>query len=194
MTNKLEKWQTGDMKAFETLFLEFKGLVFKNAVFMAGNKAEAEDILQEVFINVWRSRQDFDPEKGKFVTWLYKITLNQCISNHRKKRPDSLSLDEELLNFPDSIKTDLIEENLINKMEYEKLMEELTQMDNKHKQVLILRYFNDLSYSEIAEILEIPLGTVKSRIFIAVRLLRERMQMEIKQNCVDTIQGECYEM
>jgi RNA polymerase sigma-70 factor (ECF subfamily) len=186
MTNIKEKWQTGDMKAFEALFLEFKGLVFKNAVFMTGNRTEAEDILQEVFIKVWRSRQDFDPEKGKFVTWLYKITLNQCISNHRKKRPDSLSLDEELLNFPDSIKTDLIEENLINKMEYEKLMEELTQMDNKHKQVLILRYFNDLSYSEIAEILEIPLGTVKSRIYIAVRLLRERMQMEMKYNCVDT--------
>jgi RNA polymerase sigma-70 factor (ECF subfamily) len=94
-------------------------------------------------------------------------------------------LDDELLSFSDSIKTDLIEENLINKMEYEKLMEELTLMDNKHKQVLILRYFNDLSYSEIAEILEIPLGTVKSRIYIAVRLLRERMQRDMTNNCVD---------
>ncbi|MDD4924072.1 MAG: RNA polymerase sigma factor [Dehalococcoidales bacterium] len=186
MTKKLEKWQIGDMKAFEALFLEFKGLVFKNAIFMTGNRVEAEDILQEVFIKVWRSRHDFNPEKGKFVTWLYKITLNQCISNHRKKRPDSLSLDDELLSLSDSIKTDFIEENLINKMEYEKLMRELNQLDNKHKQVLILRYFNDLSYSEIAEILEIPLGTVKSRIFIAVRLLRERMQMEMKYNCVDT--------
>jgi RNA polymerase sigma-70 factor (ECF subfamily) len=182
MKKAVEKWQTGDIKAFEALFLEFKGMVFKNAALITGNKAEAEDVLQEVFIKVWRSRNDFNPQKGKFVTWLYRITLNQCISNYRKKRFDSLPLDENLLPFADSITNNPLEEDLINKMEYEKLVKELSKMANKHKHVLVLRYFNDLSYNEIAEILEIPLGTVKSRIYTASKFLRKQMQTRGRRN------------
>ena len=81
----IRKWQKGDMKAFELLFLKYEGLVFKNAMLMTGNREQAEDVLQDVFIAVWNSRRSFNPKKAKFNTWLHKITMNRCIDSHRRE-------------------------------------------------------------------------------------------------------------
>ena len=86
MEDSVKKWQSGDGDAFDELFHKYKWLVFKNALIITGNRNEAEDILQEVFIKVWKSRRTFNEEKGKFVSWLYRITINQSINRHRKKK------------------------------------------------------------------------------------------------------------
>lgn len=174
MADLINKWQTGDMSAFEALFQQYKGLVFKNAILMTGNREEAEDILQDVFMTVWKSRHTFNPTKGKFVTWLYRITVNQSIDRQRRKQPASLSLEETNLDLPNANYQESPEEAIASKLEHERLANAVNHLDGKHRPVLVLRYFNGLSYREIAEVLDIPLGTVKSRIHQALKSLRRQ--------------------
>ena len=169
----MEKWQTGDMDAFEALFRQHERLVFSNAYLITGSKEEAEDVLQEVFFSVWKSRHTFNPEKGKLTTWLHRITVNQCMRRQRKKQPAVRSLDS--LEPRERQRLEGREEVLVNYQKYDRLLEAMNSLDSKHRSVLVLRYFNDLSYDEVAQALSIPLGTVKSRINQALRSLREQV-------------------
>ena len=176
---QLEKWQTDDMEAFEALFHQYKELVLRTAMLITSNLQEAEDILQDVFMNVWRARHTFDSTKGKFTTWLYRITINQSISRCRQKRPNLMSLEGTEHDPVSVISSDSPEKSLEINWEYERLIEALNLLNNKHRIILILRYFNNLSISEIAQVLDIPVGTVKSRVFNALKTLRGQMDVPI---------------
>ena len=149
---------------------------------MTGSKEEAEDILQEVFVSVWKSRHTFDPMKAKITTWLHRITVNRCAGKHRKKRLAFSSLEQRRFDVPDMNHQELPEEVLVSKWEYERLIKALDSLDRKHRPVLVLRYFNDLPYHEIAQIMGIPLGTVKSRINKALRTLREQLSVQQRES------------
>ena len=171
-----EKWQTGDMAAFEALFRGYQKLVFKTAYLITGNRDRAQDVLQEVFIAVWNSRRSYDPNKGKLTTWLHRITVNQCSKGNTRTDPAIVPLENTEIDAlgtggsrPDDI--------LVSKLEYEKLLKAMDTLDTKHRSVLVLRYFNDLSYQEIAESLGIPLGTVKSRINHSLHCLKEQVTL-----------------
>ena len=178
MVDLIEKWQSGDMGAFEALFHQYKKLVFRTAYLLTGRREEAEDILQAVFVSVWKSRHTFNPNKGKLTTWLHRITVNHCIGGQRKKQPVFLSLEERRPHFPDMKRQEQPEEVLVSKWEYERLIKAMNSLDSKHRSVLVLRYFNDLSYGEIAQVVDIPLGTVKSRINQAFKSLREQLGIQ----------------
>ena len=181
MTDLIEKWQSGDMGAFEALFQQYNGLVFKSAYLMTNNKEEAEDILQEVFVTVWKRRNTFNPAKGKLTTWLHRITVNQSAMKHRRKQPVCLSLEkmtEEGFRLQQAENSELPDEALAVKQEHGKLIKALNSLDDKHCPVLVLRYFNELTYDEIGKVLSIPLGTVKSRINQALKSLRRQLQGE----------------
>jgi RNA polymerase sigma-70 factor (ECF subfamily) len=161
------EWQSGDASAFETLYQQYKNLVFKNAYLITGSREDSQDILQEVFVSVWRSRQTFNPDKGNLTTWLHRITINKCLEKQRKKKLTFASL--EKVDLPQTQSSD---EVLVNRQEYERLIEAMNSLNTKHRVVLVLRYFNDMSYEEIAQTVGVPLGTVKSRINQALKLLR----------------------
>ncbi|MDD5094171.1 MAG: RNA polymerase sigma factor [Dehalococcoidia bacterium] len=173
MADLVERWQSGDEEAFEAFFHQYKNLVFKTALLMGSDGQEAEDVLQEVFINAWNSRRSFDPKKGKLTTWLYRITVNQSISKHRKKSTVSTSLD--MIQGEGFNPVSSSEEDSPDNLENLRLMRAVDSMNDKHRPVLVLRYFNDLSYSEIAQTLNIPLGTVKSRLNEAMKNLRRKL-------------------
>jgi len=174
-THKLiRRWQRGDSQAFELLFLKYEGLVFRSAVLMTGNRQQAEDVLQDVFTSVWDARGSYNPKKAKFITWLHRITVNRCIDNHRRQKlrqpcPESDAF--EMVADSD----DLPEEEVINKLECQRLLQAVSRLDDRHRPALVLRYFHDLPYRDIAEILDIPLGTVKPRIHNALGLLRQEL-------------------
>ena len=171
----MEKWQTGDMGAFEALFRQYERLVFRTAYLITGSRETAEDALQEVFVSVWKSRHTYDPSRGKLTTWLHRITVNQCSKKKPEKTPVTVSVEEKGVDLPEMQQRLQPEEVVINKLEYDRLLRAMDKLDRKHRSVLVLRYFNDLSYQEIAQALEIPLGTVKSRLNQSLRYLKEQM-------------------
>jgi RNA polymerase sigma factor (sigma-70 family) len=168
------KWQHGDVSAFETLYWQYEKLVFRTAYLITGSKEAAEDVLQEVFISAWKSRHTYDPNKGKLSTWLHRITVNQCSREKAKTAPGISSLEEKGVALP-GMNHSQPEDIVVSKLEYDRLLKAMGKLDTKHRSVLVLRYFNDLSYQEIAEALEIPLGTVKSRLNQSLRYLKEQM-------------------
>jgi RNA polymerase sigma factor (sigma-70 family) len=171
----MEKWRTGDVSAFEVLFRQYEKLVFRTAYLITGSKETAEDALQEVFVSVWRSRHTYDPGKGKLSTWLYRITVNQCSKKKGGKTPATVPFEEKGIDLPEMKHQSQPEDILVSKQEYDRLLRAMDKLDARHRSVLVLRYFNDLSYQEIAEALEIPLGTVKSRLNQSLRHLKEQM-------------------
>jgi RNA polymerase sigma-70 factor (ECF subfamily) len=187
MEDMIEKWQEGDISAFEFLFRQYKGLIYKNALLLTDNREDAEDVLQEVFISAWKARRQYDSKKGSAATWLRKITINLCL-NRRQKREVTTTLDgEDVDNITAGSETPL-EEGLIIKDEYAKMLEAIRNLDDKHRAVIILRYFNDLSYKEIADLLSIPLGTVRSRIYTALTLIKDTAK--ISYNDTETIENK----
>ena len=174
----------GDISAFESLFRQYQTMVFKTAYLMVGDEEEAKDVLQEVFITVWKSRNTFDPAKGKLSTWLHRIVVNQCLMRHRKKQPVAVSLEEARdsgFDLPETRNAELPEELSMSRWEYQRLMAAIDSLNGKYRPVFILRYFNDLSYDEIAQVMGIPLGTVKSRLNSAIKTLRRVLVNEEKE-------------
>ena len=164
---------------FEKIFEQYKNLVFKTAYLVVGDVQEAEDVLQEVFIKFYKSSGSIDSAKGGYGPWLYRVTVNHCISDKRRKRfPISNPREEEGFegpyDFPEKNEQSIVELAIRNQ-EIEELWKVVKELNVKHRAVLALRYFNDLSYEEIAKIMNIPLGTVKSRLNIAISLVRKAM-------------------
>jgi RNA polymerase sigma-70 factor (ECF subfamily) len=166
----LGQWQKGRVSAFETLFLRYKDLVIRTAWSMVGERSEAEDILQMVFIKVYEHREKFKGDEIGFRRWLHRITINLSIDILRKKR-SCLYLDElkekgfePVYNVSDS------------RLEVgEELWQTLDSLDDKQRSVVVFRYLHELSYEEIAKTLGIPLGTVKSRLNTAMKTMRKKL-------------------
>ena len=161
--------QSGDREAFAILFEQYKNLVYKTAYLMLGESTEAEDALQEIFVQVYKSLSGFDPGKAKFTTWLYRVTFNYCLNHRRKRRPITLPLED----IAPALKCEFPGAQLA---EEEILQQAIGTLTDKQRAVVILRYFWDLPYAEIAQILEVPLGTVKSRIDLALKTLRKVLE------------------
>jgi RNA polymerase sigma-70 factor, ECF subfamily len=158
--------------AVSGLFEKYKNLVYKTAYLMYGNQEEAEEALQEVFLQVYRFLPGYDPAKGAMTTWLHRITINYCL-RHRQKQTISLeSLDDLDVVAPG----ESIEARLQASLDAQSIRDAILTLSGKLRAVIILRYFWDLSYKEISEVLSIPLGTVKSRIDLALKTLGTSFQ------------------
>lgn len=176
----IRRSQAGDEEAFAALFHKYKNLVYKTAYLMLGNADEAEDALQEVFVQMYESLSTFQPSKGAFTTWLHRITVNHCLNRRRKRRLFTLSLDEvsptSLAGHSPSPESRLAEE--------ETVQQALNRLSEKQRTVAILRYHWELSYAEIAQILDVPVGTVKSRLNLALKTLRKELETATKGTLV----------
>jgi len=159
--------QAGDREAFAVLFEQYKNLVYKTACLILGDAHEAEDALQEVFLLVHKSLTTFDARKGAFTTWLHRITLNFCLNHRRRKNHHALEdvQPSPATHFPGA---QLAEEDA--------LWRATRSLSDKQQAVVILRYYWELPYAEIASILEVPLGTVKSRLDLALKTLRKILE------------------
>lgn len=161
----IQRSQQGDGDAFAVVYDQYKNLVYRTAFLMLGHTGEAEDALQEVFLKVYRSLASYDPRKGAFSTWLYRITANHCINVYRSEDPDPLPLEAAGGEAPDELSLD-----------GELLAAALGKLSVRLRAVIVLRYYADLSYAEIGEALDLPLGTVKSRLNAALAALRREVR------------------
>ncbi|MRR14252.1 sigma-70 family RNA polymerase sigma factor [archaeon] len=160
--------QAGDPNAFALLFDKYKNLVFRTALLMLNDAGEAEDALQEVFLRVYRFLPTYQSDKGAFTTWLHKITVNHCLNQLRKRSLPFLPLDlihEKKNSMKDSLVLEQIDQN-------EDIRRGLQKLSPKLRAVLVLSFYWGLTYSEMAQALDIPIGTVQSRMNQALKNLR----------------------
>ncbi|HEX6923772.1 MAG TPA: RNA polymerase sigma factor [Bacillales bacterium] len=167
----IERAKQGDLDAFRALVEKYFPVVERFAYQIGNPASQIDDITQEVFLRVYRFLNTFS--KGKFSTWLYQITLNISRDNMRKNKRDQEKM-EKLYREPSPAVVE-VEGQLLKKDEYRHLHGLITELDDKYKIPLILFYFQEKKYDEIAEILSIPLATVKTRISRARRKLKEAL-------------------
>ena len=184
----IRKAKQGDMLAFEELILEHEKIVYNVALRMMNHSEDARDISQEVFLKAYRSLSNFD-ERSAFSTWLYRITHNTCIDEMRKRKgKQTYSLEEELESEDGAMQrqvadeSDTPEESLLREEQKSEILQALDTLSEEHKAAIILRDVKGLAYEEIAEILELSLGTVKSRINRARNQLKNEILKIREQN------------
>jgi RNA polymerase sigma-70 factor, ECF subfamily len=176
--------QQGDRQAFEALVRQYQRRVFRVAMGMLRNEEDAMEIAQEAFIKAHRNLERFKGDSA-FYTWLYRITSNLCIDFLRRKRGEQVEYDDGILR--ESAEMDAEElapaapapapgRAVLDKELGEKLQEALAGLSEAHRQILLLREVEGLSYEELSETLGIKKGTVMSRLFHA----RKNMQAHLK--------------
>lgn len=148
---------------------------------MLGNRHEAEDMAQETFIRAYVNIKSFNQDR-KFSTWLFRIATNLCIDRIRKKKPDYY-LDAEVAGTEGltmysqlSSETQLPEKELESLELQETVQKEILKLPEKYRSAIILKYIEDLSLNEISEILDLPIGTVKTRIHRGREALRQQLR------------------
>lgn len=171
----------GDQSAFAELVELYKDKVFQICYRMLGNRHEAEDIAQEAFIRAYVNIETFN-QKRKFSTWLFRIATNLCIDWIRKKKPDYY-LDAEVagtdgLTMYSQVAADVqLPEDEVENMELqETIQKEISKLPEKYRSVIVLKYIEELPLQEISEILDMPLGTVKTRVHRGREALRKQLK------------------
>lgn len=178
----VERFCRGDGAAFHELVERYKKKVYFIAYDIMGNHHDAEDASQEVFIKMFRTLRTFRQD-AKMSSWLYQITVNTCIDSMRRgssklnKITDNLEEKEKTKSF--SVKGDISPTDPA-RMTESALMQKhishaLTKVSPKERTVFVMRHYNDLKMKEIAEILNVSVGTVKSLLFRAVKKLQKEL-------------------
>lgn len=168
----------GDQDAFARLVQAYQKPVYNLCLRMVSNPTDAEDLAQEAFVKAWRGLR-FYKHEAAFSTWLYRLTSNVCIDFlRRQKKTVSLTVEEDApeLEVPDA--APLPEEQVLNKEKQQAVAAAMAQLEEEYRLALTLRVVEDLTYEQIAEVLDIKVGTVKSRIARA----RERMRKMLLEN------------
>ncbi len=171
----------GDHNAFGEIVEIYKDKVFQICFRMLGNRQEAEDLAQEAFVRAYVNIRSFNITM-KFSTWLYRIATNLCIDRLRKKKPDYY-LDAEVagtegLNMYSQIASDMAKpEEEVESLELQETIQvEIMKLPDKYRSVIVLKYIEELSLKEISEILDLPVGTVKTRIHRGREALRKQLR------------------
>jgi RNA polymerase sigma-70 factor (ECF subfamily) len=173
----------GDQRAYDALLKRYQHGIYNMIYQMVKNKEETEDLVQETFIKAFHSLDSYNDQYA-FSTWLYKIAFNNCIDSIRKKKLRTLSIDK-----PISLREGEVHHQLPAQIpgpegkflfiERKKMIQQaIASLPERYRRVIILRHQEDRSYEEISEILNIPLGTVKARIFRAREMLKKKLQKE----------------
>ncbi len=170
----LEQARRGDKNAFGQLIEAYQGPVYNLAYRMLGNSGEAEEAAQEAFIRAYTRLDSYDPTH-KFSTWLLSITSNFCIDQIRKRRAVLLSIDEPLPPHPalHSDNSKGPEAEFIAQEREQMVQSLMSELPEEYRQAVVLRYWYDMSYEEIAEAQETSVSAVKSRLFRARRILAD---------------------
>lgn len=174
----IESCLMGNTQMFSRLIDNYKNMVYNLAYRISNNSHEAEDISQEAFLRAYQSLAHFNPSY-KFSTWLYQITLNIIRDKFKRKEIDYVSLDtpiktEDSEFYPQP--TDLTnnpEQIIAQKENLQTIQQAIYSLPLKYREVIVLRHLQDLSYIEIANILKLPSGTVKIRLYRAREQLRK---------------------
>ncbi|MFA6128030.1 MAG: sigma-70 family RNA polymerase sigma factor [Bacteroidales bacterium] len=180
----VQKARSGDQHAYAQLLNRYWDSVFFMILKMAHNKDDAEDLTIEAFGKAFKFINNYEPEFA-FSTWLFKIANNNAIDFLRKQHTKTISIDSQGRDAeednPVQLQSDTPdpEEVLISKQKTEFLKTIVTELKPRYSRLVQLRYFEEYSYEEIAETLNLPIGTVKAQLFRAKELLYHIISKEV---------------
>lgn len=170
----MARLQAGDERALEALMQRYQGPLYGFLARRVGS--HADDVFQETWIRVVRARESFDTER-RFAAWVYQIANNLCRDRYRRndsmrRAIDSFQIEDETLReTPDALALP----------EPDRMRERVLALPDRLREVLVLRYYEDLGEEEMSRVLGIPRGTIKSRLHAAVKALREGMARESEE-------------
>lgn len=177
----LEACRSGDSSAYGELVRRYQDRVFNLCLRMSGNRDDAEDFAQEAFVKALQSLDRF-AERSKFYTWVFRIAVNLIISARRKHgRRSTVSLDGGGRETENNVALGALlssavatpERKAMEAEQNHQVLQALDMLDEEQRSILVLRDMESLSYEEIADILDVPTGTVKSRLHRARIALRD---------------------
>ena len=175
----IERFQNGDLYAFDLIVKRYKNQLLNFVYRFLGNAEEAEDLVQETFLRVYRNRKAYQ-KVAKFSTWIYTIAGNLAKTELRKrKRRKFFSISDLGYNEKDYDISDEAynpEKDVDGRMKEEIIHREIDELSPKFREVIVLRDVQQLSYEEISQIVNIPLGTVKSRVNRGRLKLQEKLK------------------
>ncbi len=170
----IERTGRGDRSAFEKLYKRYSRPVFGLALRRLGDRGRAEDAVQETFVSVWRSAGTYKPERGPGAPWLYGVARNAIVDRSRARNEPAAEAPDEasLERGPDEAAEAAWLQWRIHRA--------LETLPEREREVIALAYWSDLSQSEVADKLGIPLGTVKTRTRAALAHLADVLEGELK--------------
>jgi RNA polymerase sigma-W factor len=177
----ISRAKSGDEKAYDILLQKYHNSVYNLVYRMVRDTHESEDLTQEAFIKAFNSLKQFNEEYA-FSTWLYKIATNNCIDYFRKRKLQTYSLDKPIQYKDSEIQQDIPdpelnpEKSVLASERSRIIREAINTLPEKYYTAIVLRHTEEKSYEEIAEILELPIGTVKARIFRAREMLNKALK------------------
>lgn len=179
--------QEGNRDAFSVLVTRYQDRVLNLAFRRLGDRDAALDVAQEVFLKAYRGLSRFQGQ-AQFFTWLYRIALNETATAHRQRRrhPTPASLDQENADGergPDPADGGVDPSTAVERKDDQVAVQRaIGELEEDHYHVIVMRDLDGLSYQEVAEVLEVPVGSVKSRIHRARQALKNRLSKVIEPN------------
>jgi RNA polymerase sigma factor (sigma-70 family) len=181
----------GDQRAYAELMERYRSSIYHMMLKMVNNRDDADDLTLEAFGKAFNKLNTYAP-KYAFSTWLFKIASNNCIDYIRKKRLNLLSIDDSVekdgaQSFSTNLKSNILdpEERFIRDQRVKLMRTVMNKLTVKYRLMIELRYFEELSYDEIAQELDIPLGTVKAQLFRAKEILYNLLQQPESKAYID---------
>ncbi len=173
----IERLRARDTAALAELYDRYGSLVYTIVLRIARDTATAEDLTQDVFLRVWNRIPTFDVERGSLSSWMLTIARHSAIDFLRSRggKQSRLNLSIDAMERP--LAGGNAESELQTATDARKVRAAMAKLDPKHRELLELAYFDGLSQSELAERLELPLGTVKTWVRTALRQLRENLRL-----------------
>lgn len=172
----MQSLAAGDSAAMELLYERYSRPVFSFAYRMLADRDHAEDVMQEVFLRAWRRASRFSGSRGSLISWLLSITHNMAIDEIRKlqRRPQKADSREPELMMTSLRDTDEpVESQVVASANGQMIRSALDEIPDNQREVLELGYFRGMTQKEISEQLDVPLGTVKTRMRLALRKLQD---------------------
>jgi RNA polymerase sigma-70 factor (ECF subfamily) len=168
----------GEVAALGSVYDRYSALVFSVSLRVLNDRQLAEDVVQEVFLRLWRRPSSYDPERGRFISWLMSVTRNRALDElrrrSRRQRVEERD-DEPGHELPTQDARDDPQAGLVLAEQRRAVREAMTRLPPEQRRVLELAYFGGLTQVEIADATGDPLGTVKTRIRLGMRKLREAL-------------------
>jgi RNA polymerase sigma-70 factor, ECF subfamily len=165
-----------DVEAFEQLYERHSRIVYALVLRILQQGSTAEEVVQDVFLQVWRNARHYDERRGPFIPWLLTLARNRALDRLRLKSERQRRQEAQTEAFPPLLEVPQFEQNLDEKRRAERVRALMASLHPQQKKAIELAFFEGLSHSEIAKSLKEPLGTVKSWIRNGLLRLKERLQ------------------